>query len=138
MIFFKKQSSLFSRLQSCILKASYNSFNISSIHIMKKLCLFWLLMGISFLTHAQQSLSVTGVSSTTICMDSFNLVTVAYQGTATFQANNAFVVQLSDVNGSFANPTYIGNHYSTSPTGIILAFSPAPVIVSGLLLQIRL
>lgn len=65
------------------------------------------------------------VSTTTLCAGS--PINVGYQLSApiTFNANNSFIAQLSDGNGSFADPIVIGSTAATSNAGSFLCNLPA-------------
>ena len=83
---------------------------------MKKLFLFWLLLGVSIASHAQSI--TTSVAVTSICLDSSTTMPAVYNATGvTFNANNVFTLEISDANGSFANPIVLSQIWSTNSTG---------------------
>ncbi len=68
----------------------------------------------------------TTVSANNICGNTTITVGAAVSG-VTFNADNVFVVQLSDASGSFTNPTEIGKKASTSGFNAISATIPANI-----------
>lgn len=66
------------------------------------------------------TLAITSVEPTTVCQG--GTVTVGYTATGDFSANNQFTLQLSDLNGSFANPTALPT--SVSDWGLVMGQIP--------------
>ncbi|MCS7074716.1 MAG: T9SS type A sorting domain-containing protein, partial [Bacteroidia bacterium] len=69
------------------------------------------------------SITVSNLSSLTYCPG--DPISVSYTITGTLSPGNQFTIELSDANGSFANPTVIGTVSSTANTGTLNGTIPA-------------
>lgn len=62
------------------------------------------------LTASGQSVSITGLSSTSLCPGS--TLTLNYTASGSFGSGNSFVARLSESTGSFTTYTYVGSTFS--------------------------
>ncbi len=79
------------------------------------------------LTEAAAAPSVNAATVTQSAVCRGGSITVNFTTSANFNAGNTFSVQLSDQNGSFANPTTIGSLSATAPAAIT-AQTPAGAV----------